>query len=80
MPVLANYSSRKQTPVRNYNEFDKQTGLLNILVINSKQIYEYLVRGIVRLEDFDLLIFEDISLTKEPQQVLIMKDFYMHRV
>ena len=80
MPLLANYSSRKQTPVRNYGDFIRQTTPFNIVVINSKQIYEYLVRGIVRLEDFDLLIFEDISLTKEPQQVLIMKDFYMHRV
>lgn len=67
MPVLANYSSRKQAPVKKHDDFKNQTEHFNILVINSKQIYEYLVRGIVWLEDFDLMIFEDVSLTKEPQ-------------
>jgi hypothetical protein len=38
----------------------------NIIVLAGKTVYEYLIYGYLNLRFFDLVIFEDVSLTKEP--------------
>ena len=60
------FLSQKFKDSRSFDEeFKKESS--NVIILAGKTTYEYLVCGYLNLRFFDLVIFEDVALTKEPQ-------------
>lgn len=64
---IRNYSGRvHKTPVQSHAQFLMDQAPHNVMIINSKQMNDFIIRGVIRiLNDFDVVIFEDLYLKND---------------
>lgn len=60
-PTCKSFSGRNHRQIFTHEEFKNEIKPYNIVLFNSKHCYDYTIRGILHLEDFDMIIFSDIS-------------------
>ena len=52
----------------------------DVLVVMAKKFYDLLMHGFIKIENIDLLIFDECHHTDQDHLYnLIMKDFYFHK-
>ena len=64
----------------NFPEWRAEMARQDVLVVMAKKFYDLLMHGFIKIEDIDLLIFDECHHTDQDHLYnLIMKDFFFHR-